>query len=38
MTILCCQVGVSLKILWAFCLLYPVLWITIEAKDVVEGV
>ena len=38
MTILCCQVRFFLRILWAFCPLYCDLWITVEAKDVIECV
>ena len=38
MTILCCQVKFFLRILWAFCPLYTDLWITVEAKDVIECV
>ena len=32
------RLRVSLRILWAFCLLYTVLWITVKAKDVIECV
>ena len=39
MIILCCQVRFFfLRILWAFCPLYTDLWITVEAKDVIECV
>ena len=27
-----------MRVLWAFCLLYTVLWITVKAEDVVEYV
>ena len=30
------RLGVSLRILLAFCLLYTDLWITVKAKDVIE--
>ena len=42
MTILCWQVEGFVEgfvgVLWAFCLLYTVLWMTVKAKDVIECV
>ena len=32
------RLRVSLRILWVFCLLYTVLWVTVKAKDVIECV